>query len=289
MIKPITPLPGPNDRYSFLAIDQNKNGVKLKLHRSVDFGEVSNFRNGRESVGKYQLFESGTQYAFKYLDIGGGVDSLSIEAIKGRKNEFSGKKTDCLSSDQARKLVDAKRFASAIGLPFTRLTTIHWESAGVAADALVKATGKYLDLLSKALKRAGVRPAYIWVQESGPQIGHHVHILVHIPSKALKRVDRWRFRWLKSITGKSYKRNVINSRPIGGLLDLENGNQALFRENLEVIGDYMLKGVCPSVAKQFHLRRLQPGGICFGKRCGFSQSIGPSAQLKHARLLQLKP
>ena len=68
MIKPITPLPGPNDRYSFLAIDQNKNGVKLKLHRSVDFGEVSNFRNGRESVGKYQLFESGTQYAFKYLD-----------------------------------------------------------------------------------------------------------------------------------------------------------------------------------------------------------------------------
>jgi hypothetical protein len=158
------------------------------------------------------------------------------------------------------------------------MLTIHWEAAGVPLAGMAKATGRFTDLLTKALARHGSRTAWLWTHESGDGKGGHCHLLAHVPADLVSIVTRLQRGWLRSITGNPYRARVIHSKPIGGRLGLETGNPDLHAANLEAALAYVLKGATPVAAAGFGLDRLEPGGRIIGKRCGTSQNIAAKAR-----------
>lgn len=197
---------------------------------------------------------------------------------RGGARNLAGRESHALSPAQVANLMEAAPHASAIDLPFTRMTTIHWESAGVPLQAMAKATGRYTDLLAKALARHGSGTAWLWTHENGDGKGGHCHLLAHVPADFVSRLTALQRGWLRRITGQPYRARVIHSKPIGGRLGLEASNPDLHAINLEEALAYVLKGVSPEAASQFGLDRLEPGGRVIGKRCGTSQNIGAKAR-----------
>ncbi len=179
---------------------------------------------------------------------------------------------------QIANLIDAHGQAQKIGLPLTRMITIHWEAAGVPLDHMAKATGHFTDLMTKTLARYGSRTAWLWVHESGDGKGGHCHMLAHVPADLVAVVTALQRGWLRRITGKPYRARLIRSKPVGGRLGLEAGNPELHAINLDAALAYVLKGASSEAASQFCLERLEPGGRIIGKRCGTSQNIGPKAR-----------
>jgi hypothetical protein len=175
-------------------------------------------------------------------------------------------------------LTAASSHAAAIGLPFTRMVTIHWEAAGVPLECMAKATGRFIDLMSKALARHGSPTAWLWTHENGDRKGGHCHLLAHVPAKLAPNLTRLQMGWLRRITGTPYRSRVIRSRPLGGRLGVEVGNPDLHAVNLEAALSYVLKGASEEAAARFDLKRLEPGGRVLGKRCGTSQNIGAQAR-----------
>lgn len=143
---------------------------------------------------------------------------------------------------------------------------------------MAKATGKFIDLLTKALTRHGGKTAWLWVHEGGDQKGGHCHMLAHVPAQLVPTVSKRQRGWLRSITGRPYKASVIHSEPIGGWLGLENSNPELLAANRQTVLGYVVKGASKGAIETFGLVRSEPGGLVIGKRCGISQNIGKKAR-----------
>lgn len=241
------------------------------------FGEVSKAVLQHFS-SQFQLDKpNGTQSAINYSRSGVAADSEK-RSLRGGAHNSAARQSHALSDVQIGNLKAAERFTNEIGLPFTRMITIHWEAAGVALEQMAKATGRFIDLLSKTLARHGGATAWLWVHENGDRKGGHAHILAHVPPELAPRVSKLQRGWLRSITGKPYRKRVIRSKPIGGLLGLERRNPTLHAVNREEAVAYVLKGASQAAAEKFSLNRLEPGGLVIGKRCGVSQNIGPKAR-----------
>jgi hypothetical protein len=253
-------------------------GPCLNLHRHGSFSAVSNYGAYSECHKKQSLAQTGTVHAISYSNIGVPPYSPHTPTQRGGARNLASNTTDALSVPHVGKLIAATAFASRIGLPFNRFITIHWEAAGVPPNGIVKATGRYVDLLRKYLNRHGYKTALIWVQEGGHGKGGHVHILAHVPACMVKHITGLNRDWLRRISGRPYVKRVIKSRSIGGKLNIENSNPATHRSNLQGTLEYVLKGANAKAVKQFGLTRQEAGGVCIGKRCGMSQNIGPKAQ-----------
>lgn len=198
---------------------------------------------------------------------------------RGGTRNYADRESSSLTAAQVSNLIAATAHASAIGLPFTRMITIHWVSAGVALSEMAKATGHFTDLLTKTLARHGGTAAWLWVHESGENKGGHCHLLVHVPAELVPIVVGLQKRWLRQITGRSYKTRVIKSRPIGFLLGLEKSNPDLHATNLEVAFGYVCKGAPQDVLDAAGIvREHEPGGRIIGRRCSTSQNIGAKAR-----------
>ena len=255
----------------------NRHGGALKLHRRAIFGEVSNARLQPVLHEKQPLAGDGMVFAVNNLKL--GVPSeLPIKRIKGGARNRADRESHGLTPAQIANLSAAAGHAAAIGVPLNRMLTIHWGAAGVPLDGMAAATGRFTDLLAKAIARHGSRTAWAWVHENGPKKGWHLHLLAHVPAALVSRMTGLQRGWLRRITGKPYRARVIHSKPIGGRLGLEGGNPELQAVNLAIARDYILKGASPLAAAQFGLERLEPGGRIIGKRCGTSQNIGAKAR-----------
>lgn len=220
----------------------------------------------------------------------GGEVSNPVRGGKGRggARNISCRESFSLSLSQVTNLVQAAHFALAIDLPLTRFTTIHWEGAGVPLSEMAKATGRYIDLMTKALARHGSRTAWLWTHENGHGKGGHCHLLFHVPPKMVPVISRLQRRWLRSITGCPYRARQIHSKPIGGRLGVETGNPDLYAANFTAVLAYIVKGADLITASQFGLSRLEPGGRVVGKRCGTSQNIGLKARRDHRFCLSVE-
>jgi len=254
-----------------------RHGGALKLHRGPDFGEVSIAPLQRHPPPNPPVGKDGTALAVDYLTL--GVRALSAtRAGRGGARNRADRESHALTAAQVANLKAAQRHAETIGLPFTRMITIHWEGAGVPLEGMAKATGRFTDLMAKALARHGSRTAWLWTHENGNRKGAHCHLLAHVPAALVTVVTRLQRGWLRRIAGEPYRARVIRSKPIGGRLGLEVGNPDLHAVNLEVALAYVLKGASPEAASRFGLERLEPGGRVIGKRCGTSQNIGRKAR-----------
>ncbi|KPF76991.1 hypothetical protein IP68_03880 [Blastomonas sp. AAP25] len=164
------------------------------------------------------------------------------------------------------------------------MITVHWEAAGVALADMAQATGRFLDMLSKAIarqsqKRPGECTAWLWMHENGLGKGGHCHMLVHVPPKLVRTIAKMQRRWLRSITGNPYRKRVIRSDPIGGRLGMETCNPAVHAANLANALAYVCKSAPQTILDSHGMqRRHEQGGPIVGKRCGISQNIGPKAR-----------
>ena len=256
-------------------------GGALKLHRGATFGEVSiappPFANG----GKSADLKAGTTLAISNLTSGVAALSASSTGRGGARNRTD-RESHALTAAQIGNLKAAERHAEQIGLPFTRMISIHWQAAGVPLAGMAKATGRFTDLMAKALARHGSRTAWLWTHEnatgSANDKGGHLHLLAHVPADLVPVITRLQRGWLQTITMRTYRARVIYSKPIGGRLGLETGNPDLHAVNLEAALAYILKGASSEAASQFGLERLEPGGRVIGRRCSTSQNIGVKAR-----------
>jgi len=254
-----------------------RHGGGLKLHREAAFGEVSNTLLQRLSLAIPPIAETGTTLAIDNLTLGVAAH-LPRSTGRGGVRNRADRESHALTAAQIANLTTAERTAKEIGLPFTRMISIHWQAAGVPLDVMAKATGRFTDLMAKALARHGSGTAWLWVHENGDGKGGHCHLLAHVPAALVRRLTTLQIGWLRRITGRAYRKRVIYSKPIGGRLGLETGNPDLHAINLDAALAYVLKGASPEAAPQFGLERLEPGGRVIGKRCGTSQNIGAKAR-----------
>jgi hypothetical protein len=241
------------------------------------FGEVSKAAPQPQMPCNLPIPETGTAVAINYLRLGVAAH-LPCSTGRGGARNRADRESHALTAAQIGNLEAAERHARAIGLPFTRMITIHWQAAGVALADMVKATGRFLDLLAKALARHKSKTAWLWTLENGDRKGGHCHLLVHVPAALVSILTRLQKGWLHRITGNPYRARVIRSKPIGGRLAMETGNLELHSINLAVALGYVLKGANAEAAEQFGLERLEAGGRIIGKRCGTSQNIGAKAR-----------
>ena len=241
------------------------------------FGEVSKAPPQPQMPSNLPIPETGTAVAINYPRLGVPAH-LPCSTGRGGARNRADRESHALTVAQIDNLEAAERHARAIGLPFTRMITIHWRAAGVTLSDMVKATGRFLDLLTKALARHKSKTAWLWALENGDRKGGHCHLLVHVPAALVSLLTRLQKGWLRRITGKPYRKRVIHSEPIGGRLGLEIGNPELHAINLAVALGYVLKGANAEAAARFGLERLEAGGRIIGKRCGTSQNIGTKAR-----------
>lgn len=240
-------------------------------------GEVSKAPLQAQTAANMAISQVGTAIAINYLTLG-VAGHLPCSTPKGGARNRADRTSDALTVAQIANLTAAEGHSRAIGLPFTRMITIHWQAAGVGLADMVKATGRFLDLLNKALARHNSKTAWLWTLENGDRKGGHCHLLVHVPAALVSVLTRLQKGWLRRITGKPYRSRVIYSKPIGGRLHLENGNPELHAVNLANAVGYVLKGADPEAAAVFRLTRLEAGGRIIGKRCATSQNIGTKAR-----------
>lgn len=181
--------------------------------------------------------------------------------------------TTTVSGRDAGKLRDAVERTFHSGLPFNRFTTVHWEAAGVADD--LKATARLLKLITDWLRSRGRSAAFLWVRENGHRKGRHVHILLHLPPDLLRDFNRRQRKWLAAC-GARWRRGVLKSEPIGRSYEQALCGGPDYGANLDRVVDYVLKGADRQTRERFGIERSENGGAVVGKRCGVSQSLGPS-------------
>jgi len=255
----------------------HRHGGALKLHRRVTFGEVSIAPLQLSTPQKQPIAAAGTGLAISYLSLGVAAHLPSSTRRGGARNSAS-RESHALTTAQIANLRAAERHADKMGLPFTRMVTIHWEAAGVPLTGMAKASGRFTDMVTKALARHGSGTAWIWVHENGHGKGGHCHLLLHVPAGLVPLVTKLQRGWLRRITGHRYRGRVIHSKPIGGRLGLEVSNRGLHAINVEAALSYVLKGASAAAAALCNLERLESGGRIIGKRCGTSQNIGAKAR-----------
>jgi hypothetical protein len=253
--------------------------TRLKLHRSSGLGEVSTSSVRPQSEANPPKNENGTTPAVSNLSHGEAAFSIPRSGRGGSRLRRD-RASYALTSSQTANLIAATAHAQVIGLTFTRMVTIHWQAAGLPLSELPSATGRFVDLLTKTLARHGSRTAWLWTHENKSQRdkGGHCHLLIHVPANLVRVVNRLQRRWLRSITGRPYRRGTICSRPVGGRLGIEKHSPDLHAANLDTALGYLLKGATLETALKFSLRRVEPGGLIIGKRCSTSQNIGLSAR-----------
>ena len=240
-------------------------------------GEVSKAPPKTQIIANLPIPQVGTAVAINYLTLG-VAGHLPCSTNKGGARNRADRTSDALTYAQIANLTAAERHSRAIGLPFTRMITIHWQAAGVALADMVKATGRFLDLLTKALARHKSKTAWLWTLENGDRKGGHCHLLVHVPAALVPILTKLQIGWLRRITGKAYRARVVHSKPIGGRLGIEVGNPELHAVNVAEALGYVLKGVDAQGAAIFGLTRLEAGGRIIGKRSATSQNIGAKAR-----------
>lgn len=256
-----------------------RHGGAFETSPKLQIGEVSIAPLQPLSSANAPVPTNGTALAINYVTVGVGALSAGGTGRGGARNR-AGRASFALTPAQIGNLKAAERHANKIGLPFTRMISIHWEAAGVPLAGMAKATGRFTDLMGKAIARHGSGKAWLWTHENCGSKGGHCHLLAHIPAHLVPVITALQRGWLRRITGMPYRARVIHSKPIGGRLGLEAGNPALHATNLGAALAYVLKGANSEAASQFALERLEPGGRVIGKRCGTSQNISANARAK---------
>ena len=261
---------GPKSRFN--------NGKKRLTCQCASSGSNSRARRA-ETCGKSRAPATGTARATKDTVLSATTAGAETPPSARKIGQFRvGRRSTALRSSEVRNIMAAAVFTAQEHRPLNRHTTIHFDAAGI--DQPVRAIGQYLKLASDWLRTRAQPFAYIWVRESGDRKGEHVHILMHVPPRLAKEFALRERRWRKRI-GARPARGAFRSTPVGrsyrhGDLGIQFGES--YRDHLNKIVGYLVKGAEPVAAKALGLVRVAPGGELRGKRTGMSENIGRAAR-----------
>jgi hypothetical protein len=197
--------------------------------------------------------------------------SLRLNAWGGARNSAS-RQSDSISLIKALELVEATQQAMAIGLPFNRHLTVHWEKARLTDADAANATGRLLKLILDWVRKRGGEFAYAWVRENGDRKGSHTHILLHLPRGLALRLTR---RWYGRVTGWRGRvpKGAVKSVCIGDHAHSAFSGGEWYQADLASVLAYLLKGVETRSAAALDLDRYADGGAITGKRVSISSSL----------------
>jgi hypothetical protein len=207
------------------------------------------------------------------------VDAKPTLSWGGKRNKRD-RLGHALPLAKAQTIIGAAYRARAIGLPFNRHVTVHWNALGVSDANAAEATGRLVKLAKDWVRTKGQQFACAWVRENegkNGRKGSHLHLLCHCPD-GLPIGRMWR-RWLRKITDKPYRLGGVHTSRIGGTLNCHRNSPATYAANLDVVLAYVLKGVSPADAVALGLPSQQNGGAIIGKRAGWSQNIGENSRV----------
>lgn len=262
----------------FSRIPRARDGGAFETSPVFGFGEVSIASHQPQLPANPPIVRSGTALAINNLSLGVAAH-LACKPGRGGARNRRDRPSYALKAGQFVNLSASEGHSRVIGLPFTRMITIHWKAAGVPLEGMAAASGAYIGYLTKWLARRGHRIAWLWVHENAGDKGWHCHILASIPAELVQPLVGAQLRWLRAITGRPYRAKVIRSDPIGGRLRLETGNPALHLANARAALAYICKGASQPLLDAAGLdRQHEPQGLIIGKRCGVSQNIGAKAR-----------
>jgi hypothetical protein len=163
-------------------------------------------------------------------------------------------------------------FAGEIGRPLDTFITINFgltmtneEQMVAAFRRLVKSFfGKWFTRHPAHRTAAERALTYAWVAEG--RKGHHgIHWLVYIPQDLKTEFALLLQQWIERTAGP-----IIDPAAI----------QVKFAWRPAGAAKYMLKGLKPHHARRFGIEP-SPQGEVFGKRCGVSENLGPTAIKRH--------
>lgn len=204
------------------------------VHRgAVDSSETEGFQG-------FAAAPSALPIAHPYIESVGHI-SRSANQSRGGARLSANRQSKNLRLDAAVKFLQAADFSQRLEMPFTRFVTIHWERAGLEDAQVACAMGKLTKLMSDWCCQRSAAVLWAWVRENGPGVGTHAHMLVACsPDLPVPRM--WR-RWIRRITGKTYRNGVVRTITIGGRLSAPTDNPVLFRQNLIKTSAYCCKGI----------------------------------------------
>jgi hypothetical protein len=175
-----------------------------------------------------------------------------------------------ISLPQATNIIEAVKFAKTIGLPLVAHLTIHWSGTVAFDDHGGIRFAKVREGLSKVLLRRGIPVAWIWCRECKAHTDIvHCHLLFHLP------VEYRSGRKLAEMEAHFVR---LVDRHGGGIWG-ECAVKLVIWPDPD--GLYLIKGGGPKVWKHFPRIRKDwrsAQGVIHGKRCGTSQSLGPTAR-----------
>jgi hypothetical protein len=170
-------------------------------------------------------------------------------------------------------MMDALAFAREIGLPLNSHLTIHWGGTLAGDDHDGELFAKLRYLLDKRFRRKyEISLTGIWVRErhrnkhmrQSSEVTHS-HLLLHLPAKHRRPAMKDFEDLIALVAG-----HIIDDRAV----------ELTFPANCD--GKYFLKGATSAVWEAFGVpakwRSKLGEGVIDGKRCGFTQNIGPAAQ-----------
>jgi hypothetical protein len=261
------------DSHQFSRSDASKNTTNRVIAKSVKCPQswAIDVESTRSSCAGSRATKTSSS-ATKPMAVGLGPVKTVGKPVSRRKT------THALTMPQVRLIMKGALHAIVIGLPLNRFITIDWELAGI--DDALKAQAAFLKLLRDWLGRSGQATAYVWVQERGKAIGIHSHILICISPSLVCRLGLLQRGWLKRV-GVVLKKGVIRSHPIGLTSSVafapDAFTQALYRQNLEEIVGYIIKGADTKARRSHGLRRTPQYSLITGKRAGTSRNVGAKA------------
>jgi len=198
-----------------------------------------------------------------------------------RRNRVS----EVISARQADELWVAGDFARQIGQPLSAFLTVHWTNCPAGQDQSVQdRQGRIQTCIRRWLERRNVDLAAVWVIEDGPiGSGLHSHMLLHVPPEHMCEFAKMLPKWtgapaIDKVTWPTAKAHTVAVGDEGAwMLDRVYDHGAGLRR-------YILKG-CADRFLKYGIRH-QPQGKIRGKRCGFSNSLGPVARARATQSLE---
>ena len=185
------------------------------------------------------------------------------------------KRQASINLTSAENVIQAAGYADKIGLPLNRHLTISWEHAqSIGRHQDIQ--GKFLQRYAKWLNYHGGVPAYVWSIENGAALGHHSHILIHVPSALYCEFRKMIPKWIDGEPDQSGATKTYRSTQIRYGFGINRWNR------LKGVVRYILKGVESESANLLKINpRPDKAGIVFGRRIGTSQNIGRAGRNKN--------
>ncbi|MFA7585764.1 MAG: hypothetical protein WCY11_06140 [Novosphingobium sp.] len=178
-----------------------------------------------------------------------------------------------LTARDCRKLIDASRAAWFARMPMNRFITISWGLGGIDARHSVTQTGRFVRLAREWVQARGHPMPWAWVQEAGPRLGAHCHMLLHVPHEYEPLFRTMPLRWAKSLAAGRYVAGMIESQRLPAA---HSSNAGLYEAQLMGKLHYMLKCAPAAMENELNMmpwRRKPWGQSCLvhGKRAGVWQ------------------